>query len=89
MKMTAVMRACLLGTSLGLAMLAPANAETLRVMSGSASSPLNVPMNRAVVVESDQPFAELSIANPGIADITTLSDRSIYVLGKVPGRTTQ
>jgi pilus assembly protein CpaC len=45
-------------------------------------------MNRAVVVESDTPFAELSIANPGIADISTLSDRSIYVLGKAPGRTT-
>ena len=45
-------------------------------------------MNRAVVVEADQPFAELSIANPGIADISTLSDRTIYVLGKAPGRTT-
>ena len=45
-------------------------------------------MNRAVVVESDNPFAELSIANPGIADISTLSDRTIYVLGKTPGRTT-
>ncbi|KMW59522.1 Type II/IV secretion system secretin RcpA/CpaC [Candidatus Rhodobacter oscarellae] len=45
-------------------------------------------MNRAVVVESETPFAELSIANPAIADISTLSDRSIYVLGKTPGRTT-
>ncbi|WP_112308957.1 type II and III secretion system protein family protein [Pseudogemmobacter bohemicus] len=66
----------------------PVSAEVLRVMSGQASSALNVPMNRAVVVESDVPFAELSIANPGIADISTLSDRSIYVLGKAPGRTT-
>lgn len=57
-------------------------------MSGSPSRALQVPMNRAVVVESDTPFAELSIANPGIADISTLSDRSIYVLGKAPGRTT-
>ena len=68
--------------------LSPVTAETLRVMQGSPSSSLNVPMNRAVVVESDEPFAELSIANPGIADISTLSDRSIYVLGKAPGRTT-
>jgi pilus assembly protein CpaC len=60
----------------------------LKVMSGAASEPLNVPMNRAVVVESEVPFAELSIANPGIADISTLSDKSIYVLGKTPGRTT-
>lgn len=66
----------------------PAAAEVLRVLTGGPSSSLNVAMNRAVVVESDTPFAELSIANPGIADISTLSDRSIYVLGKAPGRTT-
>lgn len=65
-----------------------APAETLRVMRGAPASALNVPMNRAVVVESDVPFAELSIANPGIADISSLSDRTIYVLGKEPGRTT-
>jgi pilus assembly protein CpaC len=45
-------------------------------------------MNRAVVVESAPPFAELSIANASIADISSLSDRSIYVLGKSPGPTT-
>lgn len=88
MSMRYLIQAGLLGSALAFGMAAPVAAETLRVMSGSASSPLNVPMNRAVVVESDQPFAELSIANPGIADITTLSDRTIYVLGKVPGRTT-
>jgi len=88
MKTCKLIRACLFGTAISLAAVAPAMAETLRVMSGSSSSPLQVPMNRAVVVESDTPFAELSIANPGIADITTLSDRSIYVLGKLPGRTT-
>ncbi len=64
------------------------SAETLRVMTGSDSAPLQVPMNRAVVVESETAFAELSIANPGIADVSTLSDKSIYVLGKTPGRTT-
>jgi pilus assembly protein CpaC len=68
--------------------LTPVSAETLHVMQGAPSSALDVPMNRAVVVESDEPFAELSIANPGIADISTLSDKSIYVLGKAPGRTT-
>ncbi|NCO85581.1 MAG: type II and III secretion system protein family protein [Rhodobacterales bacterium] len=65
-----------------------APAETLQVMRGAPSSALQVPMNRAVVVESDVPFTELSIANPGIADISSLSDRTIYVLGKEPGRTT-
>ncbi|TNC70939.1 type II and III secretion system protein family protein [Rubellimicrobium roseum] len=63
-------------------------AQTLTVLTGSVSEPLDVPLNRAVVVESDVPFTELSIANPGIADISSLSDRTIYVLGKAPGRTT-
>ncbi|MGX0974842.1 pilus assembly protein CpaC [Roseovarius sp. MBR-51] len=66
----------------------PAQAETIRVVRNGTSSVLSVAMNRAVVVESDSPFAELSIANPAIADFSTLSDRTIYVLGKTPGRTT-
>lgn len=82
------LRASLVGLTLAVAPAVPVGAETLRILNGSAASSLNVPMNRAVVVESDQPFAELSIANPNIADISTLSDRSIYVLGKTPGRTT-
>jgi len=73
----------------GLALtLAPAQAQSLRVQGGTVRDSLSVAMNRAVVVESEVPFVELSIANPGIADISTLSDRSIYVLGKAPGRTT-
>ncbi|WP_417253890.1 type II and III secretion system protein family protein [Celeribacter sp.] len=63
-------------------------AEKLRVMTGSPSGVLNVPMNRAVVVESDEPFTEVSVANAEIADISTLSERSIYVLGRTPGMTT-
>jgi pilus assembly protein CpaC len=86
------MRTLLGATALGLALIQPvfdrAEAQTLRVMTGAPSRALQVPMNRAVVVESDTSFAELSIANPGIADISTLSDKSIYVLGKAPGRTT-
>jgi pilus assembly protein CpaC len=88
MNMRTIWTAGVLGMALATSSLSPVSAETLRVMTGSASAPLNVPMNRAVVVESDTPFAELSIANPGIADISTLSDKTIYVLGKAPGRTT-
>lgn len=87
MSMKIVITAGMLGLTIG-ATAQSAQAETLRVLEGSVSSALTVPMNRAVVVEADQPFAELSIANPGIADISTLSDKSIYVLGKAPGRTT-
>jgi pilus assembly protein CpaC len=83
------LKATLTGLALTFAYLpAQLPAETLQVMRGAPSSALNVPMNRAVVVESDVPFTELSIANPSIADISSLSDRTIYVLGKEPGRTT-
>lgn len=88
MSMKRTLAAGMLGVSLCVIAVPAARAETLKIVNGSATSALTVPMNRAVVVESDQPFAELSIANPGIADISTLSDRSIYVLGKAPGRTT-
>ncbi len=90
MKYDKFLKAAIAGLTLSLAAASPtfAPAETLRVLRGAASSALSVPMNRAVVVESDIPFAELSIANPGIADISSLSDRTIYVLGKEPGRTT-
>ncbi len=65
-----------------------ANSQSLQVVRKGSERDLTVSMNSAVVVESDVPFAELSIANPAIADFSTLSDRTIYVLGKTPGRTT-
>lgn len=93
MKIDGFVKAALLGLTLSvspLALSAPisAQAETLRVVKKGTNRTLNVAMNRAVVVESDIPFSELSIANPGIADISSLSDRTIYVLGKAPGTTT-
>ncbi len=84
-----LIKAALVGLTVAFAATpAVAPAETLRVLRGAPTAALNIPMNRAVVVESETPFAELSIANPGIADISSLSDRTIYVLGKEPGRTT-
>ncbi|MEM0937455.1 MAG: type II and III secretion system protein family protein [Pseudomonadota bacterium] len=95
MTVKTLFRAGLIGLAVALpavpaAIVAPgiANADTLRIQGGTVQRALKVPMNKAVVVESDTPFAELSIANPGIADISTLSETSIYVLGRAPGRTT-
>ena len=89
MKIDRFMKAVLVGLVVGTTVVPAAHSQdALRILSGSASGALAVPMNRAVVVESETPFAELSIANPAIADISTLSDRTIYVLGKAPGRTT-
>lgn len=83
-------KAAVTGLALAFATAAPtvASAQTVRIIEGETSSPLRLILNRAAVVESDTPFVELSIANPGIADISSLSDRSIYILGKNPGRTT-
>ena len=88
MRLRYLLAASATGLALVTASMSPAPAQTLHVLKGSESEPLNVPMNRAVVVESDTPFAEASIANPGIADLSALSDKSLYVLGKTPGRTT-
>lgn len=83
-----IFRAVFLAALCALPLGSVAQAQSLRVLDGGVASDLRVPMNRAVVVESDEPFVELSIANPNIADISTLSSRTIYVLGKAPGRTT-
>ncbi len=88
MKFRTIAAALLSGAALGLVQVPAAHAENIRVLNSASASTLRVPMNRAIVVETENPFAELSIANPGIADISTLSDRSIYLLGKAPGRTT-
>lgn len=86
--LASAMTLAVLGIGQAVLPVAPASAQVLTVASSRVRDTLAVAMNRAVVVESDTPFVELSIANPGIADISTLSDRSIYVLGKAPGRTT-
>ena len=83
-----LLKAALVGLVVTTGSVSQSGAQTLTIMEGEVSTALQVPMNRAVVVEAENPFAELSIANPGIADISTLSDRTIYVLGKAPGRTT-
>ena len=89
MRWTTIMRACLLGGALSVgSVVAPAAAQALRVAEGGVQSALRVPLNRAIVLESDDAFAELSVANPEIADIATLSERTVYVLGRAPGRTT-
>lgn len=89
MKFDKLIKAGLLGLALTLPTVTSVSAQSgLSVMRGSVSSNITVATNRAIVVQSDQPFAEISVANPGIADIATLSESTIYVLGKAPGRTT-
>ena len=89
MQFNKMIKASLLGLALTLPTVTQVSAQSgLSVLRGSVSSNITVATNRAIVVQSDQPFAEISVANPGIADIATLSESTIYVLGKAPGRTT-
>ena len=89
MNLSSLIRAGALGVAVLSATTVVANAQNvLSVMRGAASDNINVAVNRAIVLESDRVFAEVSVANPGIADVAALSDRNLYVLGKIPGRTT-
>jgi len=89
MKFNNLIKASLFGLALTLPTVTSVSAQSgLSVLRGTVSSNITVATNRAIVVQSDQPFAEISVANPGIADIATLSENTIYVLGKAPGRTT-
>ncbi|MCF6305348.1 MAG: pilus assembly protein N-terminal domain-containing protein, partial [Rhodobacteraceae bacterium] len=90
MQYTNLIKAGLLGFAVMAPMATSAIAQNavLSVMRGSVSSQIGVSVNRAIIVESDRPFAELSVANPAIANVSALSDRTIYVLGVTPGATT-
>lgn len=72
----------------GQATTAPApSGSVLRLARGLASDNITVLIGRAIVVESTQPFIEVSVANPDVADVSPLSDRSIYIFGKNRGAT--
>ena len=64
---------------LATALVAPrAEAQSvLRVAKGLASNNVHIFIDRAVVLESTVRFLEVSVANPKIADVSPLSDRSI------------
>ncbi|MEM8819789.1 MAG: type II and III secretion system protein family protein [Pseudomonadota bacterium] len=65
-----------------------AQESVLSTARGLASDDVNVLVNRAIVVRSTQPFVEVSVAQPEIADVSPLSDRAIYVFGRARGVTT-
>jgi pilus assembly protein CpaC len=62
--------------------------SVLRLARGLASDNITVLIGRAIVIESSQPFIEVSVASPAVADVSPLSDRSIYIFGKARGATT-
>lgn len=98
--LTVALTACLIGGLSGGQNQARAQTETeaaaepaapagsvLRLARGLASDNITVLIGRAIVVESTRPFIEVSIANPNVADVSPLSDRTIYIFGKNRGAT--
>jgi pilus assembly protein CpaC len=66
----------------------PTDAQSvLRVARGLQSNNVSVFIDRAVVLDSSVRFVEVSVANPEIADVQPISDRSIYIFGRRRGVT--
>jgi pilus assembly protein CpaC len=62
--------------------------QVLRTARGpEAAEVIPVLVDRAVVLESDVEFAEVSVANPEIADVQPISNRTIYIFGQRRGTT--
>jgi pilus assembly protein CpaC len=54
---------------------------------GAMKPELVVPVGQSEVLQLDQPYKELMIADPTVADVLPLSTRSVYVVGKKIGST--
>lgn len=61
--------------------------SALTILRGANTRQIELPLNRALVLQSASAFAEISVANPDIADVAALSERNLYVLGKTAGTT--
>jgi len=90
MRLRKLIRASLLA-SLGVLAANVAGAQqqpVLTVQRGAVAQAISVTVDQASVLQSRVGISELSLANPRIADVAVLSDSSLYVLGRAPGRTT-
>ena len=71
MSMKRSLAAGMLGFTLTIVAVPSAQAETLKIVQGTATSALTVPMNRAVIVEADQLNPQLLrklLSNFGFSD---------------------
>lgn len=80
---TSMMRALAIAGAMlvGAATMAPADAAA------QAREELVVPAGQSEVLDIGARYTDLMIADPEVADVLPLSDRSIYVVGKKPGTT--
>jgi pilus assembly protein CpaC len=59
----------------------------VRLNTQARAGELLVPLNKSQVIEVDRSFAEISVGNPEIADVTPLTQEALYVFGKQLGTT--
>ncbi|MEL6679982.1 MAG: type II and III secretion system protein family protein [Pseudomonadota bacterium] len=91
MSLNRLIRTAVLGVACALPLgeaVAQDGSGTLRVVRGATSDAIQVAIDRAIVLETERPVGELSIANPRIADVAVIGDSNLYVLGRATGRTT-
>ena len=60
---------------------------TTQVGTSRYAGEFEVAANKSQILKVDQPFADLLVGNPKIADIVPLTNRTVYVLGKSYGTT--
>lgn len=53
----------------------------------NVNADLVIPVNKSQTLQTDRPVRDVLVGNPEIADVTPLSDRTLYVLGKQIGST--
>ena len=72
-----------------LVLLSPATAAGQEKIRLDASAPQKVTLTvgKSVIVESPAAIKKFALAAPEYADVTVLSPRQIYLIGKVPGAT--
>ena len=46
-----------------------------------------IPINKSELLQVDQPFTELLVGNPEVADVIALTNQTIYILGRTLGAT--
>jgi pilus assembly protein CpaC len=74
-----------LGVTLGAS--GPALAQSLPLGNPGGAVEVVVPVGKSQVIELPAPYSDLMIADPKIADVLPLTNRSVYVVGKGMGST--
>jgi pilus assembly protein CpaC len=74
-----------LGATVGAS--SPALAQSLPLGAPGGAVEVVVPVGKSQVIELPAPYSDLMIADPKIADVLPLTNRSVYVVGKGMGST--